>query len=250
MSDYTYFVSGRAYTRLYGSTAEAMEWPGLIDTISLSVTQNVISLPDRTNSGGGVYKEIRRIDSVALTMNHREFDPDTLARAFYGTQSLVTGASIVDEEHTIKRGSFIPLAHPGKYTAVAVTDDEVTPNTIDPVNYEVRPAGLWIPSDAPNLVDDDIIRVSYTHPSYNRVEALNSSPPELEIFFEGINEAVDDNPAPARIHRVRFGPAEELQLLSGDDFGSLSLIGEVLKDLTITGTGISQYMYMDVPVPV
>ncbi|HNP65288.1 MAG TPA: hypothetical protein PKH39_15230 [Woeseiaceae bacterium] len=245
MPDFTYFVSGKVYARIYGTT-DQFEWPGLVDTVTLAVSQNIIQLPDTTQAGGGVYKEIRRIESVALTLNHRELDPMTLARAIYGAQTAVAAGAIVDEEYTIQLGQFIPLVHPGPYTLVTVTDDAATPVTISADQYVMSGAGITINADATELINDDVIRVSYTHPGYNRVQALTSSPPELEIFFEGINEANGDQPAPTRIHRVRFGPAEDLQLLSTDDFGALSLSGEVLKDLTKTGAGISQYFYTDV----
>ena len=248
MPDYTYFVNGKVYVKPYGSTSQAFEWPGLVDTISLAISQNIIRLPDRTQSGGGNYKEIRQIESVALTLNHREFYPATLARALFGASSEVAGAAVVDESHTAFLGQFIPLDHPGPYTSVSITDDATTPNTIATANYEVRPGGIWINENAPDLVDTDVILVSYTHPGYNRIQALTASAPELEIFFDGINEATDDAPRPARIHRVRLGAAEDLQLLSADDFGNLSLTGECLKDLTKTGAGISQYLYTDIPI--
>jgi hypothetical protein len=242
-------VSGRVYAKVYGSITQAFEWPGLVDTVSLAIAQNVIQLPDRTQSGGGVYKEIRRIQSIAMTLNHREFYPSTLARAVFGESSEVSGAAVVAEEQVAYLGQFTPLNHPGPYTALTVTNDDTAPGAIAAESYEVRGAGLWINEDAADISDGDTILIGYTHPDYNRIQALTSSPPELEVFFEGINEARDDLPTPARFHRVRFGPAEALQLMSGDDFGALSLSGEVLKDLTKTGAGISQYFYSDIVVP-
>jgi hypothetical protein len=242
---YTYFVSGKVYVREYGA-ADAFEFPGLVDSLELGITEQVISLPDRTQVGGGNYDDVRRVQSMSMTINHREFKPSVLARALFGTSSDVSGAAVVSEAHDAYLDRFIPLEHPGPYTLLTITDDATSPGAVDAANYEVRPAGLYIPADAPDLIDGDGIQVSYTHPAYTRIQALTTSPPLLEFFFEGLNEADGGNPRPAKFHRVRLGAAAAMALLSGDDFGELSLTGEVLKDQTITTTGLSQYFYGDI----
>lgn len=246
MTDYTYFVSGKVYARLAGGEAP-FEWPGLVDTIGLSVSENVISLPDRTQPGGGVYKQIRRIESMSITINHRELNADTLARALFGEGTRVPGGTESDEQHIAYPGGFIPLAHPGSYTNVSVTTDETSPQPISSDNYEVVPGGIQILEDAPDIDTMGTgIQVTYTYPDYHRIQGLTGSPPELEIVFMGRNEARDDKEVRVRIYRVRLGAVQDLQLLSADDFGQLSLTGEVLKDSSITGQGLSQYLKVDI----
>ena len=242
MTDYTYFVSGKVYIRPHGS-AQQFEWPGLIDTVTLSIAENNIRLPDRTQPGGGTYKEVKRIDTVSITLNHRELSPSTLARALFGSESLVASAAIADEQHAAYKGQFIRLAHPGPYTGLSVTD--TVPAAIDPENYEARPAGLYIPSDAPGITDAQDILVTYTHPAYHRIQGLTGTPPDQEIFFEGLNEASNDDTVSMTLHKVAFGAAEEFALLSADDFANLSLTGEVQKD-TSKPAGESQYFVQDI----
>lgn len=245
---FTYFVSGRVYARLVGTTG-AFDWPGLVDTIDLAIAETVVNLPDRTGPAGGNYDQVRRIDTVSLSLNHRELDPTTLSRALFGDVTAVAGAAVVDEEHTASPGKFVPLDHPGEYTSVTITDgDSSDPQTIPAADYEVRGSGIWINEDATVVTAGSTISVSYTHPDYKRIQALTGSAPELEIFFDGINAARDELPVPARFYKVRLGAAAALSLLSGDDFGALSLTGEVLKD-TSKGTGLSQYFYTDVVIP-
>jgi hypothetical protein len=244
--DYTYFVSGKLYARLAGSNA-AFEWPGLVDSVSIQVQEQVISLPDRTQSGGGVYKEIRRIESMNLTINQREFHPTQLARALFGDSNLVQGSTKNEEEHVAYPGKFVPLDHPGHYTNVAVTQDDTgkTPITAED-NYDIVPGGLLFKEDAADVDTlGTAILVTYTYPGYHRIEALTQSAPELELFFAGVNEAADDKQFNVRIHKVRLGSVQDLQLLSGDDFGALQVTGQVLKDTTKTGQGESQYFYAD-----
>lgn len=246
MGVYTYFVSGKVYIKTVGAD-DAFEFPGLVDQLELGITENVINLADRTQPGGGNYAQVRRIESMQMSMTLREFKPSVLARALFGEFSNISGAAVVGEEHTAYEDRFIPLDHPGPYTSVTVTDDATSPNTINAAgNYEIRSAGIYILDGAPDIADGDVIKVSYTHPAYARVQALTQSAPEIEIIFEGLNEADENNPRPARFHRVRLGATSALALLSGDDFGSLPLAGEVLKDTSITTPGLSQYFYGDI----
>lgn len=243
---YTYFVSGKVYLRTYGDDA-AFEFPGLVDQVSLGITEQVVSLPDRTQPGGGNYDQVRRIEAVNLTMNVREFRPAMLARALFGAQAAVEGNTVTDEEHVVTLGGFIPLAHPGPYTNLSVTDDATSPGAIAAAgNYEVVPGGIQILEAAADIEDDDVIKVTYTHPAYVRVQALTSGAPELELVFVGENEARESSQVRVRIHRVRLGAAAEKQLLSADDFGALQVQGEVLKDTTISAQGTSQYFYEDI----
>lgn len=243
---YTYFVSGRLYARVIGSAA-GFEWPGLVDVVTLNATENVIQLADRTSPGGGNYDELRRIESVGLNLQHREFRPQTLADAISGESTPVQGAPVTNDAHEVTLGRFIPLNHPGPYTDLTVTDDDSAPNPVAAEgNYRVVVGGLMIDEDAEDLADEDVILVNYTHPAYSRVQAFTRSPPELEIFFSGVNEARQDKEVRVHMHRVRLGAPEEIALLSGDEFGALSLNGEVMKDLTKVGSGISQYFYEDI----
>src|SRR5690606_13412882 len=107
-------------------------------------------------------------------------------------------------------GQFIPLNHPGPYTNVSVTLDDTAGTAVSASNYEVTKAGILIKSDAPDLEDGDGLKISYTYPDYTRVQALTQSPPVISLFFEGLNEADDNNPRTARFHRVRLGPAATL----------------------------------------
>lgn len=239
--DYTYFVSGKVYARVVGADA-GFDWPGLVDQVSIQVTEQAITLPDRTQSGGGVYKEIRRIESMNLTMNLREFNPTQLARALFGATNDVPGDDVEDEPHTAYAGAFIPLEHPGPYESLTVTLDNTAKTAFSTDNYDVVPGGILIKEEAADVDTDGVdILVNYTYPRYHRVEALVQSAPELEIFFAGVNEAASDKQVNVRLHKVRLGAVADLQLLSGDDFGALQLTGQVLKDTTKTGDGISQY---------
>ena len=111
--------------------------------------------------------------------------------------------------------------------------------------YEVNTAGLWVPDaatfaqiSASNGID---ALVDYSYSAQNVVQALVNAGLEYEMLFKGLNEAQSGKPVIVRVHRVRFGPVAELGMIA-DDYGEIALNGDALKDSTITGVGLSQYL--------
>ncbi|WP_306553393.1 hypothetical protein [Acidovorax sp.] len=155
-----------------------------------------------------------------------------------------------------------PLAAAGNYTVVAagiqvdaaapdVADGSVfwvnytyaTVGTVIPAagNYEVRAAGVYVLPDAVDLADDDDVRLSYDYGSYAVIEALTTKAKELELLFEGLNEADDGKPCIVEIWRASQGVASAIGLMADKGFASLPVSGAVLKDDTKTGVGVSKY---------
>ena len=82
--------------------------------------------------------------------------------------------------------------------------------------------------------------MSYVSKAHNAVEMLTNSGDEYRLVFEGLNEASSDDPVLVTMHRCKFEPTSGLGFIS-DDFGSLSLAGDVLKDPAITAAGLSKF---------
>ena len=155
-----------------------------------------------------------------------------------------------------------PLTAVGNYTVVAggIQVDAAAPDVPDdsvfwvnytyatqgtPIgaagNYEVRPAGIYVLPDAVDLADDDDVKLSYDYGSYAVIEALTTKAKELELLFEGLNEADDGNPCIVEIWRASQGVASAIGLMADKGFASLPVTGAVLKDDTKTGAGVSKY---------
>ena len=64
--------------------------------------------------------------------------------------------------------------------------------------------------------------------------------PLVSVFFEGVN-AVDGKAATARLWKCKLGVAKDIGLIT-QDFGTLQLSFTVVKDETVTGTGISKFL--------
>lgn len=108
-------------------------------------------------------------------------------------------------------------------------------------NYEVRAAGVYVLPDAVDLADDDAVKLSYEYGSYAVIEALTTKAKELELIFEGLNEADDGKPSIVEIWRASQGVASAIGLVADKGFASLPVTGAVLKDDTKTGVGVSKY---------
>lgn len=155
-----------------------------------------------------------------------------------------------------------PLAAVGNYTVVAA-GVQVDANATDVVNgtgfwvsyeyptvgavvpaagnYEVRAAGVFVLPSATGLADDDNVHLDYEHGAYAVIEALTTKAKELELIFEGLNEADDGRPSIVEIWRVSQGVASSIGMLQDKGFASLPVTGAVLMDETKTGEGISKY---------
>ncbi|WBA79775.1 hypothetical protein [Endozoicomonas sp. GU-1] len=91
-------------------------------------------------------------------------------------------------------------------------------------------------------IDNLGVTVSYT--ASNMVQALIESGKEFVLFMEGLNDAQDGKASNIRVHRIKFSPVQNLDFIS-DDFASIPLEIDVLVDTTITGSGLSTFMQID-----
>jgi hypothetical protein len=237
MADYSYLGSGKVYMKQYG-TAEGFKFIGNVSALSLAVNEEVKELKDYTQTGGGTYNEVRRINSVEMTLTGHDFSPDNLARALYGSTTATATGTVTNEAATSYKDALVPLAHlPSAITAVTGTGG--TPVYTAGTDYELTEAGLYIPA-ASTINNGTAIEVDYTRADYDMVQALVSSGKEYQLVFEGLNEARSGKATVVTIHRARVGAARNLGLI-GEDFGALEVTGKLLKDTGITTAGLSQY---------
>lgn len=139
-----------------------------------------------------------------------------------GTGTGGTGTYIVSASQTVAS------------TAITATGPTYAAGT----DYVRSPAGLDIPETS-TIPDALNILVTYTGLAYTQVEAAASTASELDVFFEGLNEAASGAAMLIDCWRVRLPPASELALI-GENFGELKFQAELLKDLN-KGSGVSGY---------
>lgn len=111
-------------------------------------------------------------------------------------------------------------------TAVTATGPNFTANT----DFQLSPGGLWLP-DTSTIADGASLLVTYAYGAYDRIEAGTATSTELELMFEGLNEAESGNAVVVDLWRVSFPAASEIALIA-DQMGELAFAAEVLKDST------------------
>lgn len=234
-----YIGKGKVYLRRKG-VAEAMRFLGNVTNLTLDISETVKETKDFTQSGGGTDCQVRRIDKVEANMSIQCFSEKNWALAVLGTASAVAAGSIVDEVVTAYLDGFIKLLHTGPYTNVVVTNSAGSTTYVANTDYIVTNGGITIPATGSAITAAQSLKVDYDYPAQAKVEAMTGTAPVMEFIFDGVNEAESDKTVRVQVHKIKFGPVAQLPLIT-DEFGNLTLKGEVLKDTTITTSGLSQY---------
>lgn len=215
---------------------------GNVRSAKFAISEETKELLDFTKGGGGVLDSVSRISSVTGDMEVTDYSPENLALGLYGSVTAnAGGGAVTDEQHTALVGSLIVLDYMQDTTAAITVKNQAGAVTyVADTDYTRSAAGIT-PLKGGAITDSSVLKISYTKQAENLVEALTNSGQEYELYFEGLNEADSGNPVLLRGHRVKFSPTSGTDLIS-DDFGALALSFKLLKDTSVTGAGLSQYM--------
>jgi len=107
----SYYGVGRVFLREKGAAAGYLH-VGNASALAYAVAEDVKKQEDYTVVGGGTVAEVRRITGIESSITLLDLDKTNLSRAFYGTGSSVTSATITDESHTAYVGCLIPTMKP------------------------------------------------------------------------------------------------------------------------------------------
>lgn len=231
---------GKFYAAVYGS--QVLMPIGNVLEATTEQAESVEKQDDMTALGGGTHAELRRITGVMFKAKVADLNIVNLSRALRAIVAPEDAGTVTDAPYTAALGALIPLPHTG-VTALTVKKGATAgaATTVAAANYELRPEGLWIPENAPGLVADDQLWLSYSHADQVVIEALTSATPELYLRFAGMNEVDSGKASIVDLWRVSQGITKQLALIK-KGFTTLDIEGEVLKDPTKTGVGVSQYM--------
>lgn len=109
-TDYSYLGSGKISIREVGALAPLLE-VGNCSALSFNVNEDVKELKDYTKPGGGTYNEVRRIESVEMSLTVHDLSPENLARAMYGNVDAISTSAVVGEALGIGyKGGLLPFA--------------------------------------------------------------------------------------------------------------------------------------------
>ncbi len=233
---------GKFYAAVYGTSV--LVPMGNVLEASTEQEESVEKQDDMTDLGGGTHAELRRVTGVMFKAKLADLNVTNLSRALRGTVATQDTGNVVDAPYTAHLGALVPLPHTGVTALVVRTGATLVGATTVPAaaaNYELRPEGLWIPPTGSAITQGANLWLSYTFADQVVVEALTAAVPELYIRFAGLNEVESGRPNVVDLWRVSQGVTKQLALIN-KGFTTLDIEGEVLKDPTKTGAGVSQYM--------
>lgn len=231
---------GQIYAAPYGSTA--LVPIGNVLEASTEQSESVIKQEDMTVLGGGTHAELRRITGVKFSAKLADLNIANISRALRGTVEAQDAGTVTDAPYTATLGALLALPHSGVSALVVKQGATAAGATVvSAANYELRPEGVWIKEGAGGLANGDKLWLSYSYADQVVVEALTAATPELYLRFAGLNELDSGKPSIVDLWRVSQGVTKKLALLD-KGFTTLDIEGEVLKDPTKTGVGVSQYM--------
>lgn len=236
----TILAASGLFAREIGSTAPLMAIGG-VQEMTLDISSKKITQVN-TSGGGGNRSALERVEDFMVKAKLQDLNAVNMARCLRSVSSEVLAGTVVDELQTATRDSLIKLEHP---SPTAVTLKTAADVVISPVNYEVRPEGIYIYDDAPAIVSASTpVKVSYAHSGYDVHQLLTRASPLLHLYFVGLNEVESNTPFLVDLWRVQQSLTKSLALVSGDAYATLDFEGEVLQDPTRTGVGISKYAYI------
>ena len=240
----SYIGKGEVFIQKRGTAGAKMVPIGNCSALQFGIAEEKKELRDYTRTGGGLLDSLTTIQSITASMSVSNLSPENLALATRGTTSAVASATVTDEAHAgILLGSLIRLAKVPDVTATVTVKKGATV-IASAGNWEINGAGLWIAAAPADLLANDGITVSYTALAGDVVQALTTSNEEYTLIFSGLNEARSGKPVIVTVHRLKFSPAASLDWIA-DDFGQLEMSADVLADATVTGSGLSKYLKIE-----
>ncbi len=233
---------GRVHARRY-STVDPWRYVGNVSLLTIKQELDIQEQRDYTRLGGGVAKRRVRLKAMNADSTWLNIDLENLKLAVAGTSAHTAAAAVTGESAVATKGSLVALAHPPSDIDV-VKDVSGTTTYTAGTDYVMSVAGLMIP-DASTIAAPTgtpptaNIKVDYHHGAYDRVEAGTATTTELQLLFEGLNDAEHGEPFLVDVWRASVPPAAELALI-GEQMVELKFAIALLKDDT-RGTGTSGF---------
>lgn len=229
----SYIGVAKVHVRPYAALS-AWRFLGNVSQLNLSSEIETLRERDYTRLGGGTAKRVDRVSQVNAAMTWHNLNGDNLGLALAATVTdVVAGSVTVAEEVAGFKGAVVRLAKPPSNINL-VTNMAGTTTYLAGRDYELSAAGLFIP-DASTVVNPTgptfapNLKVTYDHEAYTNIEAATKALTEIELLFEGLNEAENGKPAIVDLWRMALPPANELALI-GAELGKLEFSAELLKD--------------------
>lgn len=215
--------------RLENGKPGKLEWVGNTPTCTLSIaTENTEKI--ESFSGQRLpYGRIQTSKKATIKLALDEILPVNLIQGLYANHISKDAGSAVDEllPADLVAGDIIRLDNAFiDETTLVIQDSASESVTRDKIAVESANAGLLKVVDPVGLTQP--FKASYDYTKRSAFTILSQTPPERYFVLDGINTE-NNQPMVLNLYRVRFDPAESLELINSE-YGTLSLTGSVLLD--------------------
>jgi hypothetical protein len=211
-----------------------------LGSLSVCQLQHQVTELRQRNYGrdGGTLNRTDRLDRVLVNATFQSVTAENLALATRGGITNVSASTVSAEEHTAHLGALIRTAHMN-ISSVVVEDDAELVTYEAGVDYKVTGAGIG-PLAGGAISENDPIKISYSYSARGVVEALTQPQAEWTLYFDGLNEAENNENTTVDLHRIKFGTVQNVDMI-GDDYATLQLVAELLVDPLQVGVGASKF---------
>ncbi len=212
---------------------------GNYSALEVSFEEDRKEQKDYTSVGGGNVNVLSRIDSETGSLTAMDLSAASLTPALRAAVSEQASGAVVDEVVPASGtdGELLPFAFaPDHSQSITVKDDMDVTECID---YNLTANGIVVIGTG--AIDNDGVKVSCTKAPQEIMQALLEAGEEFALFFDGMNEAQSGKPVSITMHRLKFSPVQGMPFIS-DEFTEVSMEFEVLRDSSIGGVGMSQFM--------
>lgn len=207
--------------------------------LTLAFAEDKKEMTDSEGAGGGVVASVSRISGVTGSISALSISKENVALALRGLISTEAVTPVTDETKVVYQGAFVEFNKVPDITTIVVKDETDTTTYVAGVDYEIKSSGIVILATG-SIASGDSVKLSYTPKGAVVVESLATSAKEYRMVFDGLNEADSGNPVELVCHKVKFSPAQALSLIS-DDFATLPLSFDILKDESVSGSTKSKF---------
>lgn len=240
MANKSYLGKGKIYLEQIGSSTGLIK-VGNCSEYSLALNEDKKEQKDFEDAGGATVNTVSRIDSVTGNLTVLDVSAQNLAKALRGLVTTVATGSVVAEPHAnAKFDTFIPTDKLADMTTMVVKNTGGVVTYIEGTDYTIGNSGI-IPIAGGTLTDGQAVELTYTNRDAFDVETITAAGLEYKMVMDGLNEADSGKPVLITSHRVKINPAQALQLIT-EDFGTLPMTFDILKDSSIVGAGVSQFV--------
>lgn len=182
---------------------------------------------------GGANCKVSYVDSVSIDLTLHCTSPENLAIAFLGTSAQLAGAAVVDEVHAVNDiEELIPFEFvPNRNLAIVVEPEGGGTAYVLKEDYILTNAGIQIIEGSTIPIDGSEIQVSYTYGANWKLDAQTVGQKEFLLVLDGFNVGDSGEKAVVlKAWKVKFAPTDSFALISGEEFASIAVSGEILRD--------------------